>query len=150
MGVPEEPTDDLDQDQEQNQDQERDHDRIAVDTSVLMAPVEAGVRPFEEFERLVPAADPVVPAAVTSELERLSTGGGREGRAASVGLELVDRCRVVETDAGETDDALVKLAAADRVAYVATNDLPLRDRVLDRGVPVIGLRARNKFTLTRP
>jgi hypothetical protein len=123
---------------------------VALDTSALMAAVEAEVRPFEEIQRLVPAARPVVPRAVLAELRGLSSGGGEEATAASVGLELADRCGVVEAEAGYADDAVVELAAAGRVAYVATNDTELRDRVLARGVPVIGLRGRNKFAVTRP
>jgi hypothetical protein len=66
-----------------------------------------------------------------------------------VGLDLAtERCRTVETDATYADDAVVELAAdAD---YVVTNDRPLRDRLLERGVRVIGLRGRNTLAVTQP
>ncbi|MFC6989639.1 DUF188 domain-containing protein [Haloplanus sp. GCM10025708] len=115
-----------------------------MDTSALMMPVECGVRVFEEVERLLgESPDWVTPAAVRTELDRLSAGGGTEATAASVGLDLADRCRTVETDASYADDALVDLAERGDCEYVVTNDLPLRDRLLERGVRVIGLRGRN-------
>ncbi|PSQ16840.1 twitching motility protein PilT [Halobacteriales archaeon QS_8_69_26] len=125
-------------------------DRVALDTSALMMPVECGVRLFEELDRLVPAADPVVPSSVVAELDALSKGGGEEADAASVGRDLVERCSVVESGAGYADDAIVELAGDGRVDYVATNDRDLADRVRSRGVPVIGLRGRNKLAVTQP
>ncbi len=122
-----------------------------MDTSALMLPVEADVRVFEEGERLLDAVEPVVPRSVLAELEELSSGGGTEGRAASVGRKLAgERCRPVETEAEYADDALVELAREGAVEYVATADRALRDRVLDENVPVLALRGRNKLTITRP
>jgi len=73
---------------------------------------------------------------------------GEEATAASVGRDLADRCRVVETDATYADDALVELAERGDCEYVVTNDRPLRDRLLDAGVDVIGLRGRNTLAIT--
>jgi hypothetical protein len=124
-----------------------------MDTNALMMPVELDVRLFEELERLLgtttEALDLVVPAAVVAELERLATGGGEEGVAASVGADLADRCRVVDTDASYADDAVLELATGEG-AYVVTNDLPLRSRLLERGVRVIGIRGQDKLQITEP
>ncbi|QHS18282.1 twitching motility protein PilT [haloarchaeon 3A1-DGR] len=48
------------------------------------------------------------------------------------------------------DDVLVALAEAGAVAYVVTNDRPLKNRILARNVPVIGLRGRNALAITEP
>ena len=104
---------------------------VALDTSALMAPVEAIVRPL-------------------AELDRLREGAGEEATAASVGADLARRGERIETEASYADDALVELAAAGRVDYVVTNDGPLQDRVLARDVPVIGLRGRNTLAITEP
>ena len=127
---------------------------VALDTSALMMPVECDVRLLEEMERVLGASiadlDLVVPAAVVAELRRLADGGGEAATAASVGADLAaDHCRVVETDAGGADDALVELAGGE-ADYVVTNDRPLRDRALDRGCRAIGLRGRNKLGLSEP
>jgi hypothetical protein len=124
---------------------------VAVDTNALMLPVEGDVRVFEELDRLVGPADLVTPTAVVAELEKLSASGGEEGVAASVGLDLAtERCTAVETEAEYADDAVVELAEREGTDYVLTNDRPLRDRLLDRGVRVIGLRGRNTLAITQP
>jgi len=123
---------------------------VCLDTSALMMPVECDVRVFEELDRVVGAYDPAVPRAVVDELDALAEGGGEEGTAASVGRDLAERCRVLAHEASYADDALVELAGAGECDRVVTNDRPLRDRLLERGVPVIGLRGRNKLAITQP
>ncbi|AUX07880.1 RNA-binding protein [Halalkaliarchaeum desulfuricum] len=122
---------------------------VVMDTSALMMPVECGVRVFEELDRLLGEVDPLAPRPVVEELESLSAGAGEEATAASVGLDLSRRCEVRETDAGYADDAVLELAVAED-AYAVTNDLPLRDRLLEANVPVIGLRGRNTLAITEP
>ena len=120
-----------------------------MDTNALMMPVERDVRVFEELERLLgPGVDLVAPSVVVEELERLAEGNGAEAVAASVGRDLAERCRIVDTDASYADDAVVELT--DDETVVVTNDLPLRDRLLERGVRVIGLRGGDKLELTEP
>ncbi|GGL49429.1 PIN domain-containing protein [Halocalculus aciditolerans] len=124
--------------------------KVAMDASALMMPVEVGVRVFDELDRELPDYEPVAPAAVRRELRNLSAGAGREATAASVALDLADRCETVETEHSHGDDALVALANAGRVDAVATNDAPLRERLLDAGVEVMHLRGRSKLTRTYP
>ncbi|WP_281241171.1 PIN domain-containing protein [Halopenitus malekzadehii] len=148
-----------------------------MDTSALMAPVEADVRLFEELDRLLGTYRAVVPHAVRVELDRLADGNGYEAVAAGVGRDLADRVETVDAvgetaktdgtnengstagddDAGGSgstneyaDDVLVALAEAGAVAYVVTNDRPLKNRILARNVPVIGLRGRNALAITEP
>jgi SSU processome protein Utp24 len=141
---------------------------VVLDTNALTAPVQAGVRVFEELDRVVGDGDRVVPTPVVEELERLATGNGEPARAAAVGRDLVDRCRVVETRAAYADDAVVELATGavpssptgevtagetpslSRPRYAVTNDGPLRDRLLARDVRVIGLRGANTLAVTEP
>ncbi|MWV38563.1 MULTISPECIES: PIN domain-containing protein [Natrialba] len=125
--------------------------RVALDTSALMMPVELDVRLFDELERLLEGFELTTPQSVIEELRRLSEKGGTEGTAANVGHDLAtERCLVVDTEASYADDALVELAREGNVDYVVTNDRPLRDRILETGVPVIALRGRNKLAITRP
>ena len=131
---------------------------MILDTNALMMPVELDIRLFDELDRLVGDADLVVPAAVVAELEKLrDAGNGEEATAAAVGRDLASRCRVVGTEASYADDAVVELAAGDRSddadgvdGYAVTNDRPLRDRLLERGVRVIGLRGRTTLEITEP
>ncbi|WP_254766609.1 PIN domain-containing protein [Salinilacihabitans rarus] len=143
-------------------------ERVALDTSALMMPVELDVRLFEELDRVLDGAsrapdsatgdeprtgafEPIAPQPVVEELRRLAEKGGTEGTAANVGHDLAtERCLLVDTEESYADDALVELAREGVVDYVVTNDRPLRDRVLEVGTPVIALRGRNKLAITRP
>jgi rRNA-processing protein FCF1 len=118
---------------------------VVLDTNALMMPVECDIRVFEELDRLLGAADHVVPAPAVAELRKLSAGAGEAATAASVGLDLVDRCSIRETDAEYADDAVIELAQADDVTHVVTNDRPLQERLGTSGVSVIGLRGGNKL-----
>lgn len=124
--------------------------RVAMDTSALMAPVETGVRLFEELERLLGDYDVLVPEAVTEELRDLAKGTGESARAASVGCDLARRFDSIDTAAAYADDALVELATEDRVDGVVTNDRDLKERVLAAGTPVIHLRGRTQLECTKP
>ena len=123
---------------------------VILDTNALMMPVELDVRVFDELDRLVGDADLVVPRPVIAELEKLrDAGNGEAATAAAVGRDLADRCREVGSAASYADDAVVELA--DGVdGYAVTNDRPLRDRLLERGVRVIGLRGRTTLEITEP
>ena len=123
---------------------------VVLDTNALMMPVECDVRLFDELERLLGDVACVVPDAVITELTELSTGSGLEARAASVGLDLADRCEVVEAAAGYADHAVVELAETAAVTHVVTNDRALRRRLLDRDVSVISLRGKNKLAIIQP
>ena len=126
---------------------------VVLDTNALMMPVECGVRVFDDLDRLLGDYDPVTPRAVVDELETLAAGAGTAGTAASVGRDLADRCRVADTDESYADDAVVELAgreAAGGDAVVVTNDRPLRDRLLEQRVRVIGLRGQNTLAITEP
>ena len=122
-----------------------------MDTNALMMAVELDVSPFDEIERLLGAADLVVPRTVLAELDRLSEGNGSEAAAARVGQKLADQyCRPIETAEGSADAEIARLATNDDVEFVVTNDTPLRRQVLDAGIPVISLRGRTKLGIIRP
>jgi hypothetical protein len=125
---------------------------VVLDTNALMMPVELGVRTFDELDRLLGRGEyeALVPAAVLAELDSLSAGASEEAVAASVGADLARRHEVVEHDADYADDAVVEVATTHDCDYAVTNDAPLRSRLLGAGIPVIGLRGRNKLEATRP
>lgn len=125
-------------------------ERVVVDANALMMPVEAGVRVFEELDRVCGDYDPVVPDVVLAELAKLAGGAGEAATAASVGRDLATRCSARETDGQYADDAIVGLAESGAADAVCTNDGPLRERVLAAGVPVIHLRGRTQLTRTQP
>ena len=124
--------------------------RVAMDANALMLPVEQNLRLFEELDGLLGDYETVVPESVREELSELRAGNGETATAASVAADLADRCDTIETEESYADDALHALAAGGDVDAVATNDGPLKERVLDAGTPVIHLRGRTQLTITRP
>jgi rRNA-processing protein FCF1 len=125
--------------------------RAVLDANALMAPVEVGVRTFEELDRLLGEHETLVPAAVLEELDRLAAGGGEAAKAASVGADLARReCRALEHDSSYADDALVEIATRDDVTHAVTSDIALKRRLHEANVPVICLRGRTKFEITEP
>jgi hypothetical protein len=125
--------------------------RVLMDANGLMMPVESNVRVFEELDRVLGPHDRLVPRAVLDELDGLAGGRGAAGVAASVGADLAsDRCRAIEHAADDADDACVELAEGQACDLVLTNDRPLRDRVLEVGVPVVGLRGTDTLAVTEP
>lgn len=123
--------------------------RVVLDANALMAPVEVGVRTFDELDRLLGTYEAVVPEAVLAELDRLAEGRGDAAKAASVGADLARReCQTVSHEASYADDAIVEIG--ERVEYAVTSDMPLRGRLLEANVPVICLRGRTKFEITEP
>jgi rRNA-processing protein FCF1 len=125
--------------------------RVLMDANGLMMPVECDVRVFEELDRVLGPHDRFVPRAVLDELDGLAGGRGTAGVAASVGADLArDRCRTIDHGAADADDACVELAEERACDLVMTNDRPLRDRILDVGVPVVGLRGTDTLAVTEP
>jgi rRNA-processing protein FCF1 len=120
---------------------------VVLDTNALMMPVECDVRVFEELDRLLDGPTCLVPEPVVAELRDLSDGAGEEATAASVGLDLAERCTIRETEAEYADDAVVELAATEDVTHVVTNDKPLQRRLRGEGVSVISLRGQNKLAI---
>mgnify|MGYP000100223522 CR=1 FL=1 len=123
---------------------------VVLDTNALMMPVECDIRVFEELQRLLGGVDPVVPEQVLAELKSLSDGASEEATAASVGLDLAERCRVLEADPDYADDAVLAVGQRDGVEYALTNDRPLQERLLAADVPVISLRGEHKLAITHP
>jgi len=124
--------------------------KVVLDTNALMMPVELDVRLFDELDRILPPGyELFVPEAVLDELATLSSGRGKEATAASVGADLAERATPVEHEAAYADDAVLEVAR-ELGATVVTNDRPLRDRLFEAGIPVIGLRGHNTLERNEP
>lgn len=124
---------------------------VSLDTSALMLPVELDIRLFDELERLLGEITPLVARSVVSELERLASDGGSAGRAARVGLELVEaRCTVVGTELSVTDDAVLALATDGPSSFVVTADLELAERARRADIPAITPRGRRQLSIRPP
>lgn len=138
---------------------------VIVDTNALLIPGEFGVDIFAELERLGYTRI-IVPREVLNELEALSGRAslkGKERRAAAVGYALLQEyvrapegkrerrgftvvmeAKASEEREGDTDTAIILLAAR-RGAAVLTNDEVLRRRLTDAGIPTVYLRGKTRL-----
>lgn len=122
--------------------------KVVFDASALMTPSRDGIDVFDEAEHLLGGYDAVVPEAVARELESLADEGNEN---ASVAVELVERCTVVDTDESHGDDAVVEVATSgNERSAVATNDAKLKERLLKRNVPVLYPRQKNRLEVAYP
>lgn len=124
---------------------------VSVDTSALMLPVELDVRLFDELERLLGEVTPLVHRSVVDELEALSSDRGRTGRAATVGLRLVEAtCQVVGEVQPITDDAVLELVVDGPAEYLVTADRELAARARSADIPTITPRGRRQLAIQHP
>lgn len=115
-----------------------------IDTNGLMIPGQFGVDIFTELEKL--GFDLLlVPRSAVRELKKLSLAGGRDGRAAKIGLSLLPRCTIIEKT-GFADDLIANMAIEMKAA-VLTNDVALKKRLCSKGVTIVYLRERTHLSI---
>lgn len=117
--------------------------RAVYDSSALML-LYSGVSLFDDVASLL-VSNPrcIVPAQVVRELRSIASTAKQlhRRRAASLALRAVEgRCEVVEVDADNADDALIKLAVELPDAIIVTADNELRRRLREMGLPNIYYR----------
>jgi rRNA-processing protein FCF1 len=122
--------------------------KVLLDANALMVPEQFGVDIFGELMRLG-YVDCIVPESVIEELVRLKDKAdkGLDKVAASVGLSLAQRCKVISST-GYADLALENLAVKENAA-VFTNDKELKKRLIRRGITVIYLRQGRYLEATK-
>ena len=125
-------------------------DRVTVilDTNALMMPAQFNVDLFEGLRELLGAYDALVPAEVVYELRGLSTGRGKDAAAARFGLTAAARCTTLSElpEDISVDDKVIHSAEMFN-GIVVTNDRELRNRLIQRRIPVVVLRSRCKLEL---
>jgi len=138
--------------------------RIILDTNVLLLFGQEGIDVFSALERAADKVDAfIVPSLVVDELKKLGERATKDGRAAKLGLALVeekarrsDETFLVKLLAGgwkeiplkivpcsaekHADDAILRIAEDDTI--VATLDRGLQRRLLKADRRVMGMRQK--------
>jgi rRNA-processing protein FCF1 len=124
--------------------------KIVADTNFLLSQFEYGLDVPSELLRISSAPFTlIIPSAVRRELEMLAGRNGPRAAAARFALQNMEKWKArfgveeVESE-GRADEWIFKYAQKNKVA-VATNDVPLRRRLLASGVPVIGVKGKSKL-----
>lgn len=113
-------------------------DRILLDTNFLVAPFQFSVSVFDQLEGLYPEAEIYTLEDVIQEAKSIESG--RYGDLVEKLIDVQD-IEVMETHGeGEVDDLLVQLCEE---FLIATNDKELKDRIKDKGRPVMIVRGKD-------
>ena len=124
--------------------------RIIVDTNFLLMPFEYRIDLASELLRII--HEPITLIIAAGTMRELSTLAGRTGRRAQAArfvLQNMGQIRKKFTveevpSTGEVDRWIIKHVQENNVC-VATNDIPLRKKLLALGVPVIGMKSKAKL-----
>jgi rRNA-processing protein FCF1 len=124
--------------------------KIVVDTNFLVMQYEYRVDLPSELQRIV--HEPitlVIPSGAMDELRTLAGRAGRKAAGARFVLQNMEQLRTkaaieIIASKGEVDGWIFKFAKENPVC-VATNDVPLRKRLLASGVPVIAMKGKSKL-----
>jgi len=121
------------------------HKTVILDSSAILMFFEFSIDWEKELGRLLGGYHLVVPTAVVQELQILATRNVGQKKAAAA-LKLIAKYDTFAQEADTADEALMKIAEKTQ-GIVVTNDIELRDRLKNRGLPVIFLRGKKKLVL---
>jgi len=123
-----------------------------IDTNGFMIPVQFGVDIFSELNRLGFSRF-LTASAVLRELTHLSqTVSGSDKAAVRIALQLAQKCQIIDDSNSNStlqsssyaDDILFNYAVNNSIA-VLTNDVQLRQRLTQKGIPVISMRQTKRL-----
>jgi len=124
--------------------------KVILDSNFLLVPFQFQIDVFEELDKLLGKAEPVILSTTLEELNSLVRRRSEKmRRQASAAIELVERCRIigVERNREESYDDVILRIAKEWECPVATNDADLRKRLRESNVTVIFLRQRSHLAV---
>lgn len=125
--------------------------KILADTNFLLMPFEYGIDLPGELMRIVHGPlELQIASGTMDEVRSLAGRTGRRSSAARFVLNNMGKIKArfaVETvpSQGPVDDWIIKYSSGNKEICVATNDVPLRRRLLALGVPVIAMKGKSKL-----
>lgn len=112
--------------------------KILLDTNFLTAPFQFSFSLFDELERIYPYAEICTIEDAVQEAKSIQQGQYKELVPQLIKKEDIE---VFQTEGeGEVDDLLVEISDE---FIIATNDKELKERILEKGRPVIIIRQKN-------
>ncbi|HHH77608.1 MAG: hypothetical protein J7L93_02105 [Thermoplasmata archaeon] len=120
---------------------------VVLDTNALMIPYQSGINIEKEITRLLGICRIIVPSSVIEEMEKLANEDGGTGRAAKLGLSIINKrgFRIMETE-NKGDDGVLETALKMESAIV-TNDRELQKRAKEMNLPIIYPRGENRLEM---
>lgn len=125
---------------------------VLLDTNFLMLPANLQIDIFTALDNIVQRAyKPVILRGILGELEKLHLKGGKkQKKAVKIALKFAEKCAVMEEELLEKesiDDYIIRAAEKHYPCAVATADNILRNRLKEKGIPVIFLRQKTRLEI---
>ena len=122
--------------------------KFLFDTNFLLIPANYKVDIFYELQEFG-VVEPFIIQPILKELDRLVKKGGSDGKAAKLGLTLIEKKGIkiikISHHAESTDDDLIEYA---KKGYtVCTQDRKLIEKLKKEKLPVIFLRQKRKLVM---
>ena len=114
---------------------------ILLDTNFIMVPIEFKINIKEELERLVSKKFEIITLdCVIKELDKIKGG--------KIGKEMIEKLgvEIKETPYDYADEAILEYVKKGNV-IVCTNDIELKNKLKEKNVPIIFMRAKQKLAL---
>ena len=120
---------------------------VVLDTNALMMPYQFGINIERELLKLLGMCRIIIPMTVVEEITRLSKEKGEIGRAAMLGLSIMQKrgFRLMESDQ-DGDDGVLE-AALKVEAAIVTNDKELKKKAKELQLSIIYLRGENRLEI---
>ena len=116
--------------------------KVLIDTNAFAMIQQFNIDLIEKIKEKVPNAELITLKSVIKELENI-----KDKRAANYALELIKKEKIKTfEEEGKTDDAIIKFAEKNKT-IVATNDKELKKRCLEKQIPIIYMREKQKIEI---
>ena len=120
---------------------------VFLDTNFLMLPANLHIDIFTSLNNIVQRSyKPIVLSGILGELEKLHLKGGKKQKiAVKLALKFAEKCTMLEEELLEKesiDNYIIRIAEKHYPCAVATADNILRNRLKEKGIPVIFLRQK--------
>lgn len=122
--------------------------KIILDTNFLMIPAQFRVDIFSEIDRICAFNYKLLIFEESiGELESIIRKGGKDKMAAKFALKIIRQknIRILKSEKKDVDSLILENSGKD--AIVATQDIPLKKALLDKGASVIILRQKKYLQL---
>jgi hypothetical protein len=125
--------------------------KVILDANFLFIPIQFNLDIFDELQRILNRRFvSIVLSSTVKELEGLTQSKSlKTQKQAENALKLVDKCKFVSVNknCNETFDDVIVRISSEWKCIVATNDRNLKQKLREKGVPVIYMRQKKRLEL---
>ena len=114
--------------------------KVVIDTNAFAMIEQFKIDLINEIKKEIPNAEIITIKSVINELKNI-----KDKKAARYALSLIEKEKIKSyEEPGKTDDAILNFAIKQK-AVVATNDKELKKRCIEKKIPIIYMRKKQKI-----